>query len=89
MNVVASDSNREVARERVFSGELVRILEPLLVEVVLNFVNTGVLSAADLYGGGSEASIVNDVIITHHSAETLILRLVVGIMRKRGLEAAS
>ena len=55
----------------------------------MNFVHTGVLAAADLYGGGGEASIVNDVIITHNAAETLILRLVVGIMRKRGLEAAS
>lgn len=61
----------------------------MLVEVVLNFVNTGVLTAADLYGGRSEASIVNYIIITHHSAETLILRFVIGIMRKRGLEAAS
>lgn len=89
MNVVASDSNREGARERVLSGELIRVLEPLLVEVVLNFVNTGVLTAADLYGGGGETSIVNNVIITHNAAKTLILRLVVGIMRKRGLEAAS
>jgi len=48
-----------------------------------------VLTAPDLHGGGSEAIIVDNVIITHHAAETLILWLVVGIMRKRGLEAAS
>ena len=87
--VVSSlDLNRKGRLERCIHSLGSGILETFFVEVVLHLGDARMKAATNFNSSWGTPAVILDIIVTHHSAQSLIFRLVIWITWERGLEAA-